>query len=167
MQSPHLEHFDQSEFVTVYLDEHGRQHSMDWWPLMSPRLLVMLDIFRHRWGAPVMISPNRIALGRYLGEDNASEHNVDRWAAVLAADVFPAGMDTAEDMRLAVKTARSIGFTGIGVYPHWQPSPGLHLGVRPNLRMGEPAYWGGIDNAEGKQIYVSIEEACRHAPIPS
>ena len=45
----YLQNFDPSEFK----NKHG-----DWWPKMSARLLVMLDIFRYQIGSAIIISTN-------------------------------------------------------------------------------------------------------------
>lgn len=139
-----------------------------WLDHMSPRLLVLLDLFRYKWGHAVQISPHHLALGRRMGESNTSQHNVDRWGEVRAADVMPYGINTAKDMGDAVITARDCGFTGIGIYPHWKPRSGLHLDVRESSEMGYPATWAALDVSEatpeqkrygkvvGGQVYVSL-----------
>lgn len=129
-----------------------------WGELLSPRLLVVLDVFRGHWGAPVMISPAQGAIGRRLGPDATSQHNPDRWGEVRAVDVMPEGMDTAQAMRQAMYLARWSGATGIGVYPHWRPRPGLHIDVRTDRDVGDPALWGAVDE-DGTQIYVSLARA--------
>lgn len=122
----------------------------DWWPLMSTELLQKLDEFRHRLGVPVMISPADGALGRYLGPTSLSQHNVDMWGEVRAADVMFSGVD----LETAYQVAKDVGFTGIGAYPDWNPYPGLHLDVR----QAPLALWSGIKE-QGKQVYKAISEA--------
>lgn len=148
MGAPQLHHFTPAEFV----------REEDWWPLMSPRLLVLLDVFRYRWGDTVRISPHRRALGRRLGMESFSDHNVDQWGEVRGVDVLPRNFRTRTDARTAVELATRLGFTSIGVYPHWLPSPGLHLGVRADRNMGAPATWGAL-NVDGKQTYTTLAEA--------
>jgi hypothetical protein len=119
----------------------------EWWPLMSTELLQKLDEFRSRLGVPVHISPAAGSLGRNLGALSLSQHNVDMWGEVRAVDVMIAGvpLETAYDI------ARAVGFNGVGVYPDWQPSPGLHLDVRT----GPLALWSGYLENE-KQVYGPI-----------
>lgn len=140
-----LEYFSDTEF-------HG------YFELISPRLLVLLDLFRFRWGGPVDISPAPGAVGRYVGPDKGSDHNIDKWGEVRAVDVMPRGLATVYDMRRAVELARDCGFTAIGIYPHWRPSAGLHLGVREGRKMGEPAMWGAV-RKNGRQTYTTWHEA--------
>ncbi len=150
MNFPHLYYFDRHEFG-------------DWAFYMAPRLLVLADSFRHQWGAPITVrfkwDDNNVAgrLGRHLGESAKSDHNVDRWEEVRGMDCFPSGITTRQDAQRAIDLARSIGFTGIGFYPHWQPSPGLHLGVRTDRKPGSPAMWGAIrPDRDAPQRYVSM-----------
>lgn len=144
-----LEYFTKQEF-----DRDG----VSWWPLMNPRVLIMLDVFRHMRGAPVEISPHRRALGRPHWPNQGSDHAIDARGTVDAADVLPAGMTNRAAAERDIDLAVRIGFTAIGYYPHWQPTPGLHLGVRPGRRMGKPAMWGAI-NLDGVQTYVSLDQA--------
>lgn len=130
-----------------------------WWLVMSNDLLVKLDEFRERWGAPVSISAATGALGREIQDEepnSATQHNVLRWGEVRAADVIPKGMDTGADRQRAYRIARDIGFTGIGVYPDWKPGPGLHLDVRSSRQADNPSLWTGL-NIDGSQQYVAID----------
>lgn len=141
-----LEHFQPEEFRL-------------WWPKMSPVLLVKLDVFRYRIVKPVIISPNALSLGRNLGPMSKSDHNVNYWGEVNAADIFIEGVTTHDQAVKAVKIAKECGFTAIGVYPEWingqgAAQVGFHLGVRPTKTMGKPATWGKIGGE-----YTSIEYA--------
>lgn len=120
-----------------------------WWPYMSTELLTKLDEFRHRLGVPVSISPVDGSLGRHLGL-STSQHNVDLWGEVRAVDV----MFTGVSLEHAYQVAKEVGFTGIGAYPDWQPSQGMHLDVR----QAPLALWAGIKE-EGIQVYKSIQMA--------
>lgn len=131
----------------------------DWWHEMCPRLLVLLDTFRFQWGRRVRISNNAVALGRKLGLDSISQHNFDRWGEVRAADCFPDGLVYREDARFAIYLARELGFTGIGLYPHWNGGVGLHLDTRRDRQPGDPALWGAVNGPKGEQQYVSLETA--------
>lgn len=121
-----------------------------WWPLMSTELLQKLDEFRHRLGVPVTISQANGSLGRELGPGSLSQHNVDMWGEVRAADV----MFTGVDLQTAYQIAKEVGFTGIGAYPDWNPYPGLHLDVR----QAPLALWSGIKE-QGQQVYKAISAA--------
>lgn len=129
----------------------------DWWPHMSLRLLVLMDSGRHQWGDQWEISPVEGALGRHRG-DALTQHNIDRWDEVRAADFFMHGMDTRVKARHAVDLMVRTGFTGIGVYPDWDPMPGVHGDVRQDRDPGDPAIWGMIDDGQG-QYQVSLEHA--------
>ena len=128
-----------------------------WYEQLEPSLKTKLDKFREEWGDIVKVSPVGGAVGRNLGPDNQSKHNVDYWGEVLAVDLMPKGMILVEDMNRAMSVAKDCGFTGIGIYPFWLPQPGIHVDVRPGTRV---AQWGAIPNREkGGQRYVSVEEA--------
>lgn len=147
--------------VTLYYfgrNEFNRG-GVNWYERMDPRLLVLLDVFRHQWGAKVSISAHDAALGRELGPTKLSDHNVDLHGVCLAADVIPEGMTRRADAWRAVTTAAAVGFTAIGVYPDWLPGPGLHLGTRMSHRPGTPALWGAVRPEGGSQQYVALHSA--------
>ena len=132
----------------------------NWYSDMSPRLLVLLDVYRTMWGLPVSISGHNKAVGRCLGRDNTTQHNIERWGEVRAVDCFPSGMEPTS-VADAVQLADEIGFTGIGLYPQWRNNkgevqPGLHLDVRSDRRPGDPATWGYL-NGEWVSINDAIE----------
>ena len=152
MKQPHLQHFIPLEF--------GK-----WYEHMSPRQLVMLDVLRHRLGTSIEISAHPKALGRMLGEESESAHNIDFWGEVKASDCFVKGVYFRAQALNVVKLATEVGFTGIGVYPHWtnnagKTQPGFHFDTRPNRSMGSPATWGFF---AGKQ--VSLEVALNQIPL--
>ena len=147
----HLYYFKPHEFgKTDHRDK-------DWWPYMYLRTLICLDVFRGMWGAPVHVSKNNGALGRNLGEDSGSDHNVDKWGSVRGVDVFPSGIGSKQDYRDAIDAARKAGFSAIGIYPNWS-RPGMHLGTRVSTTPENPATWGAYTK-DGKQKYVSVAEA--------
>lgn len=156
----HLRYFKNSEFV-----REGR----NWLPMYNPRLLILLDTFRHLTG-PCILSPHPLALGRIDYPKNPTTlHKYDSEDGVRAIDVFPTlepegfrdqwglrYMDNSELKVTAIEwidKAEMIGIAGIGLYPEWtlngETRPGLHLDVRP-----KPTQWGYLD---GKQ--VTIEQA--------
>jgi len=131
-----LNHFKRREF-NPYADR------------MSQRLLAVYDLFRTYWGAPVGISPAPGALGRYLGRADLSQHNLDKWPDVRAADSFPAGMETGRDFERAYHCAKRAGATGIGIYTDTKPGPMIHLDVREDRVVGIPATWSRVSGNYG------------------
>ena len=129
---------------------------VDWFPKMSPRLLVLADTMRHQWGKPIHISRDNAALGRNLGASH-SQHNIDRWKEVRAMDIQPEGLDTPEDAHAFHMLALDLGITGIGFYPHWH-MPGFHIDVRADAAAGSPATWGRLLR-NGVTVDVSIRDA--------
>ena len=130
--------------------------------LVNPKLVICLDLFRASWGAPVDISPHPGAIGRVSG----TWHDYEKHGSIHAVDVMPRGMNSEKEARRALKAAINSGFTGIGIYPHWRPAPGLHVDVRTDRVYMKPALWGGIRQINdetgtrtGKQVYVSTDEA--------
>lgn len=146
------------------MDYFTEDEFREWADRIAAELRVKLDLFRHRWARPVTISPVRGALGRNAG-GSTSGHNVDYWGDVMAADILPEGIDTRADAETAVALAFECGFRDIAFYPHWAPSPGLHLGVRPTNRMDKPATWGGYRDENGKQrTDISLQAALELMP---
>ena len=136
---PKLKHFSAAEFGV-------------WWPLMSRDLLIKLDKFREEWGAPVVISPAPGGIGRTGGHSDSSQHNIDVWGRVRAVDIFPQvmapegrrGIVSASERERAYRVAKSVGFTGIGLYTDTSPSNMLHVDVRRDRQPGSPAKWSRV-----------------------
>ena len=133
----------------IYAQHFSAEEFRAWADDMSPRLVTMLDILRFRLGSPIAVSGSEYALGRNLGRNELSEHNVDEWGEVLAVDCFIGGVYNRAQAEAVVYEAEGIGFTGIGVYSDTRNNKGqeqvmFHLGVRPNEDMGSPATWGRI-----------------------
>jgi hypothetical protein len=139
MTKPKLRYFSAAEFGI-------------WWPLMADDLLIKLDAFRELWGAPVRISPAAGGIGRHLGINDTSQHNVDRWGEVRAIDVFPDGMNNRASRERAYQLARQCGFTGIGLYTDTMPQNLLHVDVRKETG-GRVATWARVAGQ-----YVGIGE---------
>ena len=156
----HLRYFKNHEFV-----REGR----NWLPMYNPRLLILLDVFRHLTG-PCILSPHPFALGRMsYPKRPGTLHRYDAEEGVRAIDVFPTlkpkHISISKDDEMWddvymwaiaeewIYQADKIGFTGIGFYPQWtlhgEQRPGLHLDIRES-----PYQWGWVD---GKQ--VPIEQA--------
>ena len=142
------------------LDHFSRHEFGPWADQMSERQLRCLDAFRSMWGAKVKVSPAEGAVGRH-GSESTSKHNVDRWGEVRATDVFPEGLRTQADARRAIRCAEEAGFTGIGIYPEWEPSVGMHLDTRDGEHV---AKWGFLDTADGGQRMVAQSQAIGRLP---
>ena len=133
----------------IYAQHFSAEEFRNWADDMSPRLVTMLDILRFRLGSPIAVSASEYALGRNLGRNELSEHNIDEWGEVLAVDCFISGVYNRAQAEAVVYEAEGIGLTGIGVYSDTRNNQGddqvmFHLGVRPNELMGSPATWGRI-----------------------
>ena len=134
----------------IYAQHFTQEEFREWSDDMSARLVTMLDVLRFKLGSPIGISASEYALGREIGRNELSEHNIDHWGEVLAADCFISGIYNRAQSEAVVYEATSIGFTGIGVYSDTHNNKGeeqvmFHLGVRPNELMGSPATWGRVD----------------------
>lgn len=116
---------------------------------MHESTLLTLDAFREAWGAPVVVSPAPGGLARFKGPDAMSGHNVDRWGACYAVDVFPRGMNTKSDMARALACALTSGATGVGLYDDTNPSNMIHIDTRPDRTPNRPRLWSRSDGAYG------------------
>ena len=135
----------------IYAQHFSAEEFRDWADDMSPRLVTMLDVLRFKLGSPIAVSASEYALGRNLGRNELSEHNIDEWGEVLAVDCFVSGVYNRAQAEAVVYEAEGIGFTGIGVYSDTRNNQGqeqvmFHLGVRPNEFMGSPATWGRVNH---------------------
>jgi len=135
----------------IYAQHFAQEEFREWAEDMSPRLVTMLDVLRFRLGSAIAISGSEYALGRELGRDDLSEHNIDHWGEVLAVDCFVRGVYNRAQAEAVVYEAEWIGFTGIGVYSDTHNNRGedqvmFHFGVRPNELMGAPATWGRVNH---------------------
>ena len=151
----HLKWFKNHEFV-----REGR----NWLPMYNPRLLILLDVFRHLTG-PCILSPHPLALGRMsYPKRPGTLHKYDSEEGVRAIDVFPNNNTKTgiyKDFHMWavaeewIHAADMIGFSGLGIYPQWtykgEQRCGIHLDIRNTKKI---VTWGFID---GKQ--VSIEQA--------
>ncbi len=132
-----------------------RSHFREWVDLMSPVQVNRLD--KLSLMHPFVISSNDGSLGRRLGEQDNSKHNVDYWGEVLATDIFPIGKF---DPLLFYQYIIDAGFKGIGFYPYWESTQikdvmlvgGFHVDSRPQQRLST---WAQL---ERKGSYVSIHE---------
>lgn len=131
-----------------------------WYGQLSPVLKDKLDELREELGVPVNLSKAKGAIGRNLGPDELTQHNVDKWGEVRAVDGY-----VPEEMTLLdfYNEAKGCGFTGIGFYTGWSKGRGFHLDVREDRQEGFPATWGGTytydpKTEKGKTNYGSIWE---------
>lgn len=147
-----------TDVVWDKLRHFGKHEFGRWAPYMSGELLFMLDETREQYGDQIWISPAPGALGRFIG-NSKSMHNIERWGEIRAVDVMPLGMDTPEEYEAFFELAKSVGWTGIGIYPDWQPRPGAHLDNRPDRKVGSPAKWSAFRDKNGKQQYYAIDKA--------
>jgi hypothetical protein len=114
----------------------------------------------HRAGGRLFISPAPGAIGRQAGAAT-TQHNSDRWGEVRAVDLMVEGVKLAD----AVAMARGLGlFSGIGAYPDWRPSPGLHVDVRADRVATDPALWGAVNLGAG-QTYTTLAAALDRAAV--
>jgi hypothetical protein len=147
----------------TYTEHFTPEEFRDWSDDMSPRLVTMIDVLRHMIGSAIVISPHPDSLGRELGRNSESAHNIDLWGEVLAADWFIPHVTTRGAVEGVADTMRKIGFTGIGVYTDTvyggKPLPMFHGDVRPNRKMGAPAEWGRVAGR-----YTTITEALHALP---
>ena len=135
----------------IYAQHFSAEEFREWSDDMSARLVTMLDVLRFRLGSAIAVSASEYALGRELGRNELSEHNIDEWGEVLAVDCFISGVYNRAQVEAVVYEATGIGFTGIGVYSDTHNNQGddqvmFHLGVRPNELMGAPATWGRVNH---------------------
>ncbi len=145
-----LHYFSPDEFIDASMQS--------WYADMSSELLVRLDVLRHQWGSPIQTSKAVGAMGR-KATNSKSQHNIERWGEVRAIDLFPSKLANDDDVERFVLAATDVGFTGIGIYPHWSSGIGVHLDVREGVQAGYPATWGGVNNDVGRQVYVSLSDA--------
>jgi len=154
-----LYHFEHGEFI-----RGGR----DWWLDMDQGLLVKLDILRRMWGLPIHVSKNGQAVGRLAGKTVESQHNLSKWGAVRAVDLFPDGLETEDDVRRFLSLVRLIGFTGYGVYAGIPHGIMVHLDVRHDRHPDDPAQWGGLvapdEAGDWRTRYVALEDVLKELP---
>lgn len=139
-------------FTVLTLDNFQPWEFREFWSDMSPELLKKLDKFRDLWGAPVTVSTNPDALGRHLGPGDTSQHNIDRWGEVRAADIFPEGLN-AQTKAFAIQCAKQAGFTGIGIYTDTTPGWMMHVDVRPDRNNINPATWARVS---GQYVGIGV-----------
>lgn len=135
------------------------KYGFDWYPKMNPKLINALEEMAGRIPYKVMISPHSGALGRKNGSTTSQHHYCGDGDLVNAADIMflknGEGL-TRQELTQLFKDVKAMNlFSGIGVYPDWQPVSGMHLDIRPNRTAFKPALWGAKKVA-GNQKYVDV-----------
>lgn len=125
-----------------------------WWPFMSSSLVAGVDEFVGEVAAAggyAYLSDDDGALGRHDGEASTSQHNLDLYGEVRAADLVVTGIS----LEKAYTIARRLNvFSGIGVYTDWASGGGIHLDVRTDRTPDNPAKWSRVAG-----VYGAIETA--------
>ena len=132
-----MKHFTKAEF-------------QGWFDVMDKELLEKLDELREKLGSPISISPAEGAVGRRLGPDRRSYHNLDYHGVVKAVDVMPA----TDNIQRAFRLAKAVGFCGIGIYVDTKPRKMLHLDVRP--KQFKRRWFAYFDMHTNKREYVFL-----------
>jgi hypothetical protein len=143
-----LRFFNSNEFT-------DRFTGINWSFRMCPRLLVLLDALRSAWGQPISISNGAGAIGRDKG---SSMHNWTAHGEVRAVDIIPRGVEMRQDAERFLHLAKTLGFTGLGVYPDWRQGCGFHVDTR-DATGSHVAKWGMIGGR-----YVSMQAALETMP---
>jgi uncharacterized protein YcbK (DUF882 family) len=119
----------------------------------------------HQWGDPTHIdrgllekldalvdivgSPAVVTSG-YSSKDFGSQH-----ALGLACDImFPNYTGTLRELYAAAET---VGFNGLGVYPHWHYAGNTIGGLHLDERQGKRARWMGV-LLNGTQQYIALSD---------
>jgi uncharacterized protein YcbK (DUF882 family) len=124
--------------------------------LIDPKLLEVIDEFRHLWGTTVYVSNSPAAIGRTYG---VGFHNYVKHGSVKAIDLIPAGMKTTADFARAKDLALQAGARGVGLYPKWNQGPGIHIDVGQRTHGGIGLWSAYPTGPGGKQEYVGIDVA--------
>lgn len=132
--------------VKISRDQYIK-NGFDWYPIMNPKLIDALEEMAGRIKYKVMISPHSGALGRKNGSTTSQHYYSGKGDFVNAADIMfiknGEGL-TREEITQLYKEIKAMNlFSGIGVYPDWQPMAGMHLDVRSDRTAFNPALWGG------------------------
>lgn len=153
-----LKHFVENEFI----DESEE----NWFNRMSLKQLALLDQLREETGYTILIKKTVGAIGRNSGGTSQHVCSSNKWKEVRATDVsvFTSGGKPLNRLQADnfVKSAKRVGFTGIGVYPFWG-TPGFHLDTRWNKPAGSPAQWADIGKYP-EHNYVAIELGLENWP---
>ena len=117
--------------------------------MMDRETVFLLDRIRNILGFPIII---------HCGYEKRPQNPSSRHNSGSAVDFHIADIDfrdAVERLQEAIQILSVSERVGLGVYPHWN-SPGFHLDTR-----GYRARWGAV-NRNGRQVYVSYDEALTH-----
>ncbi|MEW8346757.1 MAG: hypothetical protein AB2687_00470 [Candidatus Thiodiazotropha taylori] len=123
----------------------GRETLGQCFDKMDTAFLIKVDRFMEESKGEWMVSPAPGATCRDYGSETSRHYAVGRLADAI--DIMLISGDLEENYRIALER-----FGGVGVYPDWQPYPGLHIDGRPGA-----ATWAGIKDG-GVQVYVPVDE---------
>ncbi|MBC6411902.1 MAG: hypothetical protein GDA39_02870 [Hyphomonadaceae bacterium] len=95
------------------------------------------------------------AIGRTTGR---GFHNYIKHGSIKAIDLMPEGLSAGKYVK-AYESAKQAGARGIGLYPQWEPQPGIHIDIGDRGRGPDhvatwSAFW-----IDGRQQYFSIRQA--------
>ena len=132
--------------------------------LLDEELKTVIDEFRHLWGDAVTVSPAPGSIGREYGR---GFHNYAKHGTIKAIDLMPSNFNDHIDFKRAYEIAKQAGARGIGIYPDWRPSAGIHLDVgrRPGRVKGYVAKWSGFRQLDGTQKFFSINKAFKERNV--
>lgn len=112
---------------------------------LTSKLIDFFMDWQEYTGSYPYISPAQGSVGRFKGNDDNSQHNIDKWGRVYAVDIMlrtPYGNPTPENMQYAYDIAKKYGFTGIGLYKDTKPFYMIHLDIRDTFQV---ATWSRIE----------------------
>lgn len=110
---------------------------------MNKDFLKSLDTFRHIIKTPVIITSST---------DGVHAKNSQHYLGRACDVVMPNSNMNLLDLFLAAVYA---GFTGIGIYPHWQMDGEIIGGLHLDNRVTGHAFWLGVKE-NGRQKYVAL-----------
>lgn len=139
--------------ASIHLDYYSPADFGVWFPFMDKKLLIGIDGLCATVGEKLEVSPAPGAIGR---TGTTSQHNLGIDFKVRAVDLLIPPGKNLEQIYNYARNARQ--FSGIGVYPDWQPRPGIHLDTRQGRTPGDPATWSGL-KVSGVQKYFGVNEA--------
>lgn len=131
-----------------------------WYKDMDHGLLEVIEKFAESLDYDIFISPASGGIGRRMSPTAKSFHNITKYGKVQAIDLMINKTLTPDEWRDVFEKAKLAGATGIGLYPDWNPTNGVHLdvGKRPGKSPDNPAKWSAY-RVNGKQKYFSIDKA--------
>ena len=163
-----LKHFIPREFTRA---------GFQFYKNMAHEFLFAIDELSCSTGYGIRISRHKKAIGRISKDGGASQHDItdDEWynhnkdVVLVVADTQPFNRETGlqlthHEAEIFYVTAVKLGFTGIGVYPHWNPMAGFHLDMRIQPKGKKLSTWGALkevvkyeDGFKTKQVYHGFE----------